>query len=79
MKSRLSQIENRKKPMDRKDDSKPTLRRTTTSMDSQQKGGQKSDDDRPTLTRRIADIRFLTMGKPATNQALRGKLTLQYA
>lgn len=52
VKARLAQIENRRKPLEHKDDSKPTLRRTT-APDSQQKNGQKPpDDDHPTLTRR---------------------------
>ncbi|MCU1305705.1 MAG: peptidase Ste24p [Acidobacteriaceae bacterium] len=54
VKSRLASIENRRKVKDAKDDSKPTLRRTSTDKpkDSDSKDGKSTDDDRPTLKRR---------------------------
>lgn len=51
VKARLAGIENRHKVNDSKDDSKPTLRRST--VDKKDKGQTDSkDDDRPTLKRR---------------------------
>ena len=51
VKARLAAIENRHKVNDSKDDSKPTLRRST--VDKKDKGQTDSkDDDRPTLKRR---------------------------
>jgi beta-barrel assembly-enhancing protease len=50
VKSRLAQLENRRKLVDEKDSGKPSLRRTSTA-DPNAKDG-KQDDDRPTLKRR---------------------------
>jgi len=51
VKSRLASIENRHKVLDQRDENKPSLRRTSTSGDSQT-GTTPNDDDRPTLKRR---------------------------
>jgi predicted Zn-dependent protease len=51
VKSRLAQIENKRKVTDEKGDKAPTLRRTAQSDDSKKTGDSK-DDDRPTLKRR---------------------------
>ncbi len=51
VKSRLAQLENKRKIIDEKGDKAPTLRRTASSDDSK-KSGDKTDDDRPTLKRR---------------------------
>ena len=56
--ARLASIENRRKVKDVKDDSKPTLRRTSTDKPKDgdnkdgTKGGTSDDDERPTLKRR---------------------------
>jgi beta-barrel assembly-enhancing protease len=53
VKSRLAELENRRKVLDKKDEGKPSLRRTSTA--SKTSGDDKSgstDDDRPTLKRR---------------------------
>jgi predicted Zn-dependent protease len=51
VKARLAAIENRRKMVDQKDNSKPSLRRTSTSPKSGD-DGKSTDDDRPTLKRR---------------------------
>jgi predicted Zn-dependent protease len=51
VKARLAQLENRRKLVDQKDGSKPSLRRTSTSDKSTQ-DGTTTGDDRPTLKRR---------------------------
>lgn len=51
VKMRLAALENRKK-VDDKDDSKPTLRRTTADNKKDKDKDKKEDDDRPTLKRR---------------------------
>jgi beta-barrel assembly-enhancing protease len=51
VKSRLASLENRRKVIDNKDSSKPSLRRTS-STSSTSKDGTTSDDDHPTLKRR---------------------------
>jgi beta-barrel assembly-enhancing protease len=53
VKARLAELENRRKILDKKDEGKPSLRRTSTA--SKTSGDDKSgstDDDRPTLKRR---------------------------
>ncbi|MFY9675869.1 MAG: M48 family metalloprotease [Terriglobales bacterium] len=50
VKARLASIENRHKVLDQKDESKPTLRRTSNTDKSG--GSTNGDDDRPTLKRR---------------------------
>jgi beta-barrel assembly-enhancing protease len=50
VKSRLAALENRRKMVDQKDNSKPSLRRT--SNPSKSGGKDDSGDDRPTLKRR---------------------------
>jgi len=53
VKARLASIENRRKMVDDKGGSKPSLRRTSTADKSSDKNGDKGgDDDRPTLHRR---------------------------
>jgi predicted Zn-dependent protease len=53
VKARLASIENRRKVVDDKGGTKPSLRRTSTTDKSSDKNGDKSgDDDRPTLHRR---------------------------
>jgi predicted Zn-dependent protease len=52
VKSRLAQIENKRKVTDDKGDKAPTLRRTAQSDDSKKPGSDSKDDDRPTLKRR---------------------------
>lgn len=54
VKARLAAIENKRKLVDKKDDGKPSLRRTSTASKT---GDDKSapDDDRPTLKRRPED------------------------
>jgi beta-barrel assembly-enhancing protease len=54
VKSRLAQLENRRKLVDQKDGSKPSLRRTSTS-DKGTPDGTSTGDDRPTLKRRPTD------------------------
>jgi predicted Zn-dependent protease len=54
VKARLAAIENRRKVVDEKDSSKPSLRRTS-STDNTSKDGKSSDDDHPTLKRRPDD------------------------
>jgi predicted Zn-dependent protease len=51
VKARLAQLENRRKLVDQKDGSKPSLRRTSTS-DPGTQDGTTTGDDRPTLKRR---------------------------
>jgi beta-barrel assembly-enhancing protease len=51
VKARLAQLENRRKLVDQKDGSKPSLRRTSTS-DKGTPDGSTTGDDRPTLKRR---------------------------
>jgi len=55
VKARLAQLENRRKLVDQKDGSKPSLRRTSTSDKGTQDGGTTTGDDRPTLKRRPTD------------------------
>lgn len=50
VKARLAAIENRHKVNDKKDDNRPSLRRTSTA--DKTGGGDNPDDDRPTLKRR---------------------------
>ena len=45
-------LENRRKPNDLKDSSKPSLRRASTTSSTDQDGSTTSDDDKPTLKRR---------------------------
>jgi predicted Zn-dependent protease len=52
VKARLASIENRHKVVDKKDENKPSLRRTSTSNGEDKSGDSKNDDDRPTLKRR---------------------------
>jgi predicted Zn-dependent protease len=53
VKARLAALENRRKLVDQKDSSKPSLRRTSTGDKTTTKdGGSTTDDDRPTLKRR---------------------------
>lgn len=54
VKARLAVLENRRKVVDEKENSKPSLRRTTTTdkTGSDKDGKDKDDDDRPTLKRR---------------------------
>jgi predicted Zn-dependent protease len=53
VKARLAQIENRRKMTDQKDNSKPSLRRASTSdKTSGDSGSSTNDDDHPTLKRR---------------------------
>ena len=54
VKARLASLENRRKMVDQKDGSKPSLRRasTNTKNGGDQSGNTNSDDDRPTLKRR---------------------------
>jgi predicted Zn-dependent protease len=54
VKSRLAALENRRKVVDEKDSSKPSLRRTSTT-DNTSKDGKSTDDDHPTLKRRPDD------------------------
>src|SRR5262249_6800446 len=51
VKARLASIENKHKLLDKKDENKPSLRRTSTSS-SDKSSDSKTDDDRPTLKRR---------------------------
>jgi predicted Zn-dependent protease len=51
VKARLAAIENRRKMVDQKDGSKPSLRRAS-GTNNPSNGSQTSDDDRPTLKRR---------------------------
>jgi predicted Zn-dependent protease len=51
VKSRLAALENRRKPVDNKDGSKPSLRRASSTGDTG-KDGTTTDDDHPTLKRR---------------------------
>jgi hypothetical protein len=53
VKARLASIENKHKVLEKKDENKPSLRRTSTSNGSSTSGdSQTNDDDRPTLKRR---------------------------
>jgi predicted Zn-dependent protease len=53
VKSRLASLENRRKPLDIKDSTKPSLRRASSTGDNTGKDGTTSgDDDHPTLKRR---------------------------
>lgn len=54
VKARLAMIENRRKGIDKKDENRPSLRRTTTNNPNGDKGGD-NGDDRPTLKRRPDD------------------------
>jgi beta-barrel assembly-enhancing protease len=54
VKARLAALENRRKIVDEKDSSKPSLRRTSTT-DNTSKDGKSTDDDHPTLKRRPDD------------------------
>jgi predicted Zn-dependent protease len=54
VKARLAALENRRKLVDQKDGSKPSLRRTSTDKGTQD-GGTTTGDDRPTLKRRPTD------------------------
>lgn len=51
VKSRLAALENRRKPLDEKEDGKPSLRRSTEGSKTADKQ-EKEDDERPTLKRR---------------------------
>jgi len=55
VKSRLARLENRRKLVDEKDSSKPTLRRASGSEKDKKSGKDTTDDDRPTLKRRPDD------------------------
>jgi hypothetical protein len=55
VKSRLARLENRRKLVDEKDSSKPTLRRASGSEKDKKSGKDSGDDDRPTLKRRPDD------------------------
>lgn len=59
VKTRLAALENRKKVIDKKDPSQPTLRRTAQSKPGSDQGSSsgssKDDDDRPTLKKRNDD------------------------
>jgi predicted Zn-dependent protease len=55
VKSRLARLENRRKLVDEKDSSKPTLRRASGSEKDKKSGKDSADDDRPTLKRRPDD------------------------
>jgi predicted Zn-dependent protease len=54
VKARLASIENKHKVLDKKDENKPSLRRTSTNNgdSTNGNGNGQSDDDRPTLKRR---------------------------
>lgn len=52
VKARLAMLENRHKVVDKKDSSRPSLRRTSTADKTGNDKGGDSDDDRPTLKRR---------------------------
>jgi predicted Zn-dependent protease len=52
VKARLASIENRHKVVDKKDENKPSLRRTSTGSSDGKSGDSQPDDDRPTLKRR---------------------------
>jgi hypothetical protein len=52
VKARLAQLENRRKLVDQKDGSKPSLRRTSTPNSTGGDSGGTTGDDRPTLKRR---------------------------
>lgn len=51
VKTRLAALENRRKPLDQKEDGKPSLRRSTEGSKTADKQ-EKEDDERPTLKRR---------------------------
>lgn len=55
VKARLAAIENKRKVLDKKDDGKPSLRRTSTSSKTSGDDKSSNDDDRPTLKRRPDD------------------------
>jgi predicted Zn-dependent protease len=55
VKARLAAIENRHKVLDQKDNSKPSLRRTSNTDNTSQGGQSTSGDDHPTLKRRPDD------------------------
>jgi beta-barrel assembly-enhancing protease len=52
VKGRLAALENRRKPLDNKDGSKPSLRRASSTTDTGKDGTTTTDDDHPTLKRR---------------------------
>jgi beta-barrel assembly-enhancing protease len=52
VKSRLASLENRRKPLDNKDSTKPSLRRASSTSSTSKDGTTTSDDDHPTLKRR---------------------------
>jgi predicted Zn-dependent protease len=52
VKSRLALLENRRKPNDVKDGSKPSLRRTSSTSSTGKDGSTSGEDDKPTLKRR---------------------------
>jgi predicted Zn-dependent protease len=52
VKARLAALENRKKVLDKKDSTSPTLRRTAQNKKQSGDAADKSEDDRPTLKRR---------------------------
>jgi len=52
VKSRLASLENRRKVIDNKDGSKPSLRRASSTSNTGKDGTTSSDDDHPTLKRR---------------------------
>jgi predicted Zn-dependent protease len=52
VKSRLASLENRRKVIDNKDSSKPSLRRASSTSNTSKDGTTSSDDDHPTLKRR---------------------------
>jgi beta-barrel assembly-enhancing protease len=52
VKSRLASLENRRKVIDNKDGTKPSLRRTSSTSTTGKDGSTSSDDDKPTLKRR---------------------------
>jgi predicted Zn-dependent protease len=52
VKSRLASLENRRKVIDNKDGTKPSLRRTSSTSTTGKDGSTSGDDDKPTLKRR---------------------------
>jgi len=52
VKSRLASLENRRKVIDNKDSTKPSLRRASSTSSTSKDGTTSSDDDHPTLKRR---------------------------
>ncbi len=55
VKARLAAIENKRKVLDKKDEGKPSLRRTSTASKTSGDDKSTNDDDRPTLKRRPDD------------------------